>query len=279
MIRYFGDYLTSTLENYRLKVALPSKLNDPFDFALATEGVVTIEEEIKNLYDRLDDPAFYSNLREAPELSHFSDAELKKIVLKNPLPAAQALVDDQDGLREHFKIETHKIADNNTRVLCFSSDSIEKDSDILMWSHYGYSHQGYRVHFDTTFLQQNGIQARVVNYENKRVSIPLGISSSNPLFPEKIEQSMHTKGEIWSYEKETRFLISPSLCMYDQETKMEYVKFPPESLLRIDTGIRSEPVVVEKIVEHLERKDFAHVELYEADLDESEFSIKYNRKK
>ncbi|MGJ8650272.1 MAG: hypothetical protein ACSHX4_07925 [Opitutaceae bacterium] len=34
MIRFFGDYVISTLQQRMLKVAKPSELNDPFDFSL-----------------------------------------------------------------------------------------------------------------------------------------------------------------------------------------------------------------------------------------------------
>ena len=47
-----------------------------------------------------------------------------------------------------------KFIDKNIRVLCVSDPArLDQDGDILMWSHYGQGHTGYRLHLDRSFLE------------------------------------------------------------------------------------------------------------------------------
>ena len=42
MIRYFGDYVVNSLQYQRLKLAMPSKLNDPFEFIPHVVGEIDV---------------------------------------------------------------------------------------------------------------------------------------------------------------------------------------------------------------------------------------------
>lgn len=283
MIRYFGDYITDSLSKNRLKVALPSKLNDPFDFSLTSHGELTSDEALRSLYERINEPGFYSTFRERPEFQHLTNDKIYASVIQNLPKFVQAHLDSAPSIKDKFKTISYELGDEHYRILCFSDSSIDVSSDILMWSYYGDSHQGYRLHFDTSFLHKSGIQEKKVEYAKERVSISISATGSDPEFHDGIKKSMYVKGEHWIHENETRYLITPALCKPDPETNFEYVDFPEEALRRVDIGIRANSransKVVKEVEEILRTKRFKHVEIYQASIHDSLFSIKYIKKK
>jgi hypothetical protein len=275
MLRYFGDYVVSTLADRRLKVAIPSKLNDPFDFSIAAVGTITEEDAMRILTSRLKDPAFYAIFREnSPTLT---DDEIQRIVLENIESGVFGLVGDFQALKDHLKSETHKIADKNVRLLCFCDELIDSHGDILMWSHYGYCHQGFRLHFDDSFLLIPGIERREAQYHPDRVALSINLTTEDPEFKKRVFESTFRKGLMWSYERETRYLIPPRLCARDEILKMEFFTFPASSLRRIDIGIRSDPKTSSKVMDLLQTHEYSHVEIFKADVSDFEFSITYDK--
>ena len=148
----------------------------------------------------------------------------------------------------------------------------------MLWSHYGNSHSGYRLHFSTEFLKRNGIEEKEVKYRNKRISMDVSTLTDEPIFKERIFKSMYTKGRHWKYEKEVRFLINPMLCVHNKNLDMDFIDFPPSALRRIDLGIRSKPEIVESLESIVREVEYQHVEIYQACIHDDEFRVSYERK-
>jgi len=276
MIRYFGNYLLDTLEKRRLKVSIPSKLNDPFDFSLAPVGELTIDRALEIVKERYADPAYYDHFRRTRNVNS-SNEQIRDYAFKHILKAAQMMVDGQEDFKDHYIKESHKLANEDCRLLCFSKPDIDERADILMWSHYGYSHSGFRVHFDVSFLIDAGITNDDVTYSEERVKMPIDISPSDPRFREILLESMRTKGKFWDYEREKRFFISPLNCFLDEETQLEYFKFPVGVITRIDIGIRADNKIVENVLRLLKRKEFKGAEVYQSEMDDTGFLMKYEK--
>jgi hypothetical protein len=274
MIRYLGDYISEVVRHRRLKVAIPSKLNDPFDFSIAPVGAFTGQAALRNNQSRLNDPAFYDRWRELEDPS-LTNAQIKELALKNTPAMAQGLVQNQRIIENHFIQEMHSLADESIGLLCFSDESIDNEGDILMWSHYGYSHAGFRLHFDTSFLQVEGIEKEEVDYQTERVSLPIQLTSEDPAFQSAVRKSTYTKGKHWEYENEVRFLINPRLCHHEEVSRMDSIEFPYQALKRIDIGIRSDEKIVVDLHAALSRHQYRHVRLFKAEMHKTDFSIVY----
>lgn len=102
---------------------------------------------------------------------------------------------------------------------CFS----EKNDDILMWSHYGNSHQGVCLEFDTTsssFFSDNKQGVIKVRYSDVYPLLELTeVVASRGKVP-LLRRLLGTKSSHWSYEAEWRMIskIGDYAHPYDEGT-------------------------------------------------------------
>jgi|GEM_PF-3645192 len=271
MIRYFGDYVIDTLKTGLLKVAIPSKLNDPFEFSIVPTGQVSQKTAEARIEDSIKGGDVLKQIR-----TQRGDPELTNEAIISELRSNPKFVDcqkDPENWKDHYKDECLPIADRMMRLLCLSASNITKNGDILMWSHYGHSHSGFRLHFNTDFLDQNGISKDHVKYRDQRPKIDINVGRHDSKYHQQINTSTKTKGKFWKYEKEVRFFIEPKLCVTDQD--MDYIAFPPDFLTRIDIGIRADPKVIEELKSILQLDKYKHVELHQTKLSETKYSLDY----
>lgn len=282
MIRYFGDYVISTLQYERLKVALPSQLNDPFDCSTAIEGVEDVdtgiaEEEIR-LWLR--DEAFCNEFRRANLLPEAVDDELiKRGVWEFRQEYIDKMLNDPLGLIRVRKVSLDSSIDKKFRLLCLNSPLIETGADILMWSHYGNSHKGFRLHFNDEFLNGKELGSKVMNYaedDQPRPAMHIADRYVAEKFSEYVKVALSMKAKCWHYEKEVRFLIHPDHCIHDIETKKEFIDFNPLGLERIDLGISADNDVLIDLAELLKEPRYEHVEIQRAFERPAFFGLEYN---
>ncbi len=273
MIRYFSklDHVLDTMKNRRLKVSLPSQLNDPFDFSLAPVGEITKEIAIKMLQERYDKPEFLERFRKRFG-SCWSDEKIKDFISNNEIPENLNKSFDK-VLKDHYITQTHSIADNHIRLLCFCNNDIVNSGDILMWSHYGNSHKGFRLHFDPSLLNFTVIQKANVDYTKERVQIPASLNTQYPQYDKIMRKSMRTKCECWNYEKEVRFFISSNLC--SSSSGKNFIGFSINALKRIDIGMRAEEF--EPVQDLLKENNYKHIQLYKSKMHDLNFAIEYEK--
>ncbi len=105
-------------------------------------------------------------------------------------------------------------------VLCL----VEDPSDLLMWAHYGASHAGVCLAFDTTCSPFS--TARAVAYSRDYLSIRFTDSDGEQM----ARDSLFTKAEEWIYENEWRSI--------DDEQGPGPHSFPREALVGVVRGSR-----------------------------------------
>jgi hypothetical protein len=117
-------------------------------------------------------------------------------------------------------------------VSCFSKNNL----NLLMWSHYADSHQGFCLEFDSSILPFS--KAFEVTYKSEIPNISSDILMSEQIGTESIEKLLSFKSIEWKHEQELR--------IFHQESNKSYF-YPSNSLKAIYFGIRTDVSDIEII--------------------------------
>lgn len=264
---------------------MPSKLNDPFEFIPHIVG--EIDEGLRNiiLQQTLSGERF-SQLVQAMRVRDkkaWTTEQVREIALaKNKDDSAfPSLL--KEAVASNLLQSAKETADKSFRLLCFSDSSrLKAHGDILMWSHYGFAHSGYRLKFDPSFLSSFDYQRSDVTYSDKLVELPIKCIADDSLKAEAekiLNQALRTKGRFWDYEEETRFLIPTAAggLVHDLQAEADFLEFSENALLRVDYGINANPHVISKLRLILDADRYKHVQIFQAERSEEKFELKYNQ--
>jgi Protein of unknown function (DUF2971) len=184
--KYLSPDRSNVLTNGRIRFTQPAVLNDPFETLPAS---TEYRNTLKNVM-----PELSQLQKESLNASGYSEEDVRNNVLSNVL----------DNVPELF-----------SRYFGILSLSRCRDN-ILMWSHYADSHQGFVIGFDSEnkfFTPSEGKAIdglRDVKYSRKGsrpIFPPNGLDSLNPdEMREWNEHIFFTKSEDWAYEQEMRIL-------------------------------------------------------------------------
>jgi hypothetical protein len=166
-------------------------------------------------------------------------------------------------------------------VCCFSS---EKDN-MLMWSHYGDSHKGIAIGFQT----KNAVfedRLYEVTYSRERVAIELKrtvnhdkLKTRTSWQPTEDEylRLLTTKSDHWRYETEWRLIRNREECRTTTDTKgntIHVVEFPQSSVSEIILGARCPDRVTDEILPRLSQWKYGiGGSLLRAQPDEERFGV------
>jgi hypothetical protein len=171
------------------------------------------------------------------------------------------------------------LIDTRIRILCFSDSTIlSEKGDVLMWSHYGGSHKGLRVHFDRSFLEHSCELWNEIEYLSEIPEYPWYADSSIDLGSEEafkcLSASLFGKADCWSYEKEVRYFYKKEKC--SREGSLDYISFPESAVKRVDIGIEFPEEDIERLL-NITQKFYLHCDVYKAYRIPGEFSIEYKK--
>lgn len=117
-------------------------------------------------------------------------------------------------------------------VSCFSKNN----SNLLMWSHYADSHQGFCLEFDSTFEPFS--KAFEVSYKSEIPNINSDLLMNNEIGTESIKNLLSFKSIDWKHEEEIR--------IFHKESNKCYF-YPTLSLKAIYFGLRTNQSDIEII--------------------------------
>lgn len=244
-----NQYQRRILTHNEIYFASPNQFNDPFDCAIPfryIESELTKENLFIKLYKTLKNICPNMNEAELIEFCHkridsgaFEDGEYWK-----------------DNQAEFIKSVNDK----------FGIYSLSKEYDnLLMWSHYADSHQGFCIGLDTKILYNNVPLLAQVIYDPNNKYPEIG------LFDESIESFIRlfiTKSKCWSYENEYRFI-------YLDHSKYS-LKIENECIKQIFLGCKMQPEVQEEILQIFNSK-FTNTEIYKSEMNNNEFKLDFKR--
>jgi len=233
----------SNFRNHALYMASPALFNDPYDCSVRFKFKDLSEDQLN--YFRENRHKFSSNIRFQEELDQISNETLKSLLLNNAQSALQKLI-------ENFL--------KNYGVSCFT----EINDDILMWGHYADSFKGFCLEFRTEF--DPFLNFNQVKYKNCFPTfdiLNLYLNQNNS----GVEDLYCTKYIKWKYEKEWRVLHFKAGTLFHYEPKcLKAIYFGP----KIDNSLRE----IFCLILHGQNPE---VELWQGELSENNFGIKFNR--
>jgi hypothetical protein len=211
------------LSTRTLRWSAPALFNDPFEFKSPLEFGFEWEELQEPL---LDETTRLITKPEPPEL--LEDGPTTNVI-RNARIAYAAYRETPSDIRKQYRGTVANIVNwlkeddvryrqiwprlkRQWRVLCLS----EVPSNILMWSHYGNSHQGVVLEFAPRVeLRSKLVGAKEVQY-SKEVNTATSLDDfvayvtsqgPKPVKPDSLERSVFRKSEDWAYEKEWRIVV------------------------------------------------------------------------
>lgn len=265
IFRYFNTrWGIATLKDRRLKSSDPTKFNDPFELSptfdlskydksfvrkLAQKDYI-IQVSWKNLI-----PNIYPSYELYKE--HWMknlDAEVER---RFP-PFHQNIIDTKRRFLQDYS--------NSWRIISFSR-SIDS---ILLWSHYGDSHKGVALEFDTTdeYLQDVSDEYILdVTYSSKKAEFEPWDDFKG--FSRELIKATKWKSLEWSYEQEVRILLARPAMRND------FFPFQGAPVRGVYFGINCPDSEVARCCSILKHSDYSKTRIYKGLADENEYKIRF----
>lgn len=275
MFKYFGPERLDVLKGCMVRYSPLGAFNDPFEGRPEILSV-TSPQQAKEKFQAVIPAAIKEALDSAPP-------ELKALI---PLPMLENLMREQIAAKETEMLValqsfTPKISqlmsstlDKSLGAFCLS----EVPDSLLMWSHYGASHAGFVLEFDTRhthFHEQKGPEdefrhLRRVEYRETRPSASLTDFDGVDFF---LVKSGH-----WAYEREWRIfraLREANLVIPAEPYSFHLFSFPPDALKSVILGAKTTSDTVAAVKDVLlANNKFKHVRLRHARADDAHFLLR-----
>jgi len=283
-------------KNGHIRFTQPSVFNDPFEtfpyfFAIAPEDAVDdfLKKQPKEKFEQ--------------SLSEAWTKECQKYGINIPLSMVRGLMPKAEDVQpiihnwlkqfmtmkqpDFRNLATHTILEGINKafgMLCLT----EKPDNLLMWAHYSRNHTGFVIEFDEkhdffdpkTSDKQIANKLMKVRYAKKRPEITLfdpAVSSEQNL-EHWANDLFLVKSEHWEYEQEWRMIRSLKECTKIMNGSEEIYLYPIP--LECITGIIWGCRILESARDFLYlrvrgNKEFSHVRLWQASINEKEYKLDF----
>jgi len=232
------------LTENEIYLASPDQFNDPFDTALPYQYK---EEDLTpdNIFKKLMEVG-------RKKWPNISEVDLHEKCFKQ-----QNSGHFENG--NYWKSEYEKFKNDNNKSFGILSLTSKRDN-LLMWSHYANSHQGFCVGFDQpALLDLIGGTIGTMIYQNEFPKVGL--------FDDKVGQLVRillTKSIEWKYEDECRII--------KLHAARKIYKFPESALLEVILGYKMDSSLKQTIIE-LTKAKFPRAKVFECVMSISKFQL------
>ena len=161
--------------------------------------------------------------------------------------------------------------------------------NLLLWSHYADSHQGYVIEFDenNNFFKSNleeGIaKPLLVSYTSQRPIIKMADDEEfhyqiGDFFPEELAKILAHKPIDWAYEEEVRVFRNisklPERGSCKKYHSIKLVDIPPDAISGIYLGADMEEDIEAKIIGACKTNNL-HIPIFKASLSYASYSLEF----
>lgn len=274
LFKYFGPDRLDVISNQLLRYTPLGDFNDPFEGRPEITSLTTNDEamsifdavaseELENIYNKMP-----KSFKETTSYTEFLNPTRAKLQIEK-----QEILNTAQSFTPMISNLIHGKLDENLGVLCFS----EVPDSLLMWAHYGSSHTGFVLEFDSShsyFHQQISSedelrQLRRVTYKETRPSNHLGAMSVTDL--------PLVKSEHWAYEREWRMmrpLVDATKYFDKKPYPVHLYSYPAQALKSIIIGARATQETIHHIQKiTTENSDYSHIKLKKVVPDASHFLL------
>lgn len=274
LYKYLGPKRLDVLMNRRIRYTQPGAFNDPFEVKPYLSNITDndraeccvdqiLPEETKKAYEQLPN-----------EIRTLVSYET---VFKLAMQKRESLGGQFGEMLSQFTPMLRQLMEEKFNQLLGILSLTEKPDNLLMWSHYAASHEGFVIGFDSDheyFEQQKQTsnelsRLRKVEYRELRPNAPLTALDFIDFFL--------VKSTEWEYEQEWRImrpLPEATETITADPFPICLFAFPPNSLVEVIFGCRMHPTRKSAIRDVLKSSPkFAHVEILNALPHEREFKL------
>ena len=273
LYRYFGTHGYETLRDQRLKLSLPSGLNDPFEFHYQIVGEMTREKALEIIEFRKTSDNFFQQFQSRdPGIKTKADLESFIELHKDVMADAIVSVYRSENFDPSFSLS---VLDDEYRIASFTSTDFPPDEEILMWSHYSRKHVGIRIEFDMPIRGYDAYILEKVKYSDKRVQLDMTNPDAYAAIMGSLENLLTTKANCWSYEREYRMIVATKKCAIELiDGKAEaFLNFSPEIVSGIDIGINCSDEAA--LILQVAMEKYKHATIRKAERHNTDFRIIY----
>lgn len=270
--KYVPPERIDILENLLIRITQPKYLNDPFDAVLSFKKIVEKELflkhfNIENLFEKI-----VTNLNNT--LSDFNarnnlDSSLEKLLElqgKDFNHFKNFFLNEMENVTTLFTTEnmvTKKLLNEEINKFLGVISFTESPNNIPMWAYYADVHRGFVIIFNAEHKFFNsglivdkdfGKLQKIIYSPDKTVLHSLKEFKSNPFFEKHIR---------WQNEEEWRIILPLSLASSIKFPDIHLINIPPELIIGIIFGFRSNPELVDYVYKLKSQKDiWNHLQLY-----------------
>jgi len=289
LFKYFSPSGTRFLGNWHVRFSQPGAMNDPFEFSPHVAGWGTAEEEEvqagKVWEERMVEA--YANQSEEFRARVSQDQFLTKRRSSKKAEVEEELAAIRGKAYPEMASGVTDMANAGIGVFCLTEDP----ANLLMWSHYGESHTGFVVEFDTAHeFFHNKVPPAHANADAQEAAEfaaeygflrPVTYSETRPavVLTQMSFGIFEVKGTCWSYEREWRMFMPLS---YSQTPYRGPYRFPlhlwpiPKAAVRrVIAGANATMAVVESIRRLSADPEAHHIQLQFAQVDREHFSMSF----
>ncbi|MCX6230864.1 MAG: DUF2971 domain-containing protein [Bacteroidetes bacterium] len=241
---YKNTFNRRTLFELELFLATTSMFNDPY------------EGSIPFIYDPIDltPENIFLKMRQLAIMEHpnWKEAEIQKYCFEGQ---SKNLLNDDKHI-EQFNEQNRKDIDNTFGIFSMTIHPL----NYLMWSHYGNSHTGFCLGFDSAILYETvGGSLGPVHYDTEVPKLRL----FGDIYDFHLKQ-LATKSEIWKYEDEYRIVKS--------NAARQIITYPKEMIKQIYLGFKMSLSQKYKIIDFAKTNNI-DCQIFEISLDKTTFKL------
>jgi hypothetical protein len=245
-----------------LRYSQPSAFNDPF--------------ELNPSFDLMSkaDLAALPDVPDQPGMKYLTP-EAMQAMLSAVMPGIERVVGQHAGQEGAYSLSNNDLAqqtlDQKYGILCLT----EAHDDLLMWAHYGASHRGVAIQFETEhpyFAQDDlGIGCKnpaPIEYQNDRP-----ILSYSTLHSPKL---LFRKSTCWSYEREwrqIRLLANAETVIQAEPFPVHLYRVPPDAITGIVIGVNVAHDRRVKLMQLCAEDHLKHVQIFQTRLHDNEYRL------
>jgi hypothetical protein len=291
LYKYMSSERRTIFDDWRIRFTQPKALNDPFELRPHIAGYGTPEKVREIAARRWEEYArekYEVLVRESagngePLPFHIFRSRLENQRSSQIEAALSRATDYNATMAAHID----DLMNKSIGVLSLS----EHPDSLLMWPHYGDSHRGFVIGFDTNaaffhqatppahvdatpeeiskFAEEYG-RLRYVRYTEERPSVVVTEMSFDVLM---------TKGKSWEYEGEWRMLMPPDYADVklhgDLDLPICLFAFPPNAVKSILLGCNADDDLLAHVLKLRARPETQHIEIMMGRVDEKQYRLHF----
>lgn len=272
--KYLSPDRIDVLQNCMVRYTQPESFNDPFEVK-PNICRLSEEQESYSAFDELISKALRENYEKLPQdfRALVSFDRFYQMAMEEAGPNAKEQF--YKLVESCIPIVRQMITDGFNKAIGIFSLT-EKPDNLLMWSHYAASHEGFVIGFDSNhpyFNEKKGPDdefgyLRQVKYcETRPTLVMIEMSGTDILL---------VKSTQWDYEQEWRIirpLQEANKIIQADSCPIHLFQFPMTAVKEVILGCRMSEKRKQEIKAILTSESFQHVRVRQAEPDELEFKL------